>query len=368
VRIALNGRFYAARPTGVQRFAREVSARLLARDDVTVLLPRSARLPNGRSPSVKVTAGILDGRAWEQIELPLRIRAGAFPISLHLAQSAPRFGQGLVVMVHDVTPLTNPTWYTRAFVLWFRMALVGPVQRAARILASSEWTKRELVRLLGLDAERIDVVSQGVEPFDRPAAPAEVAHARGRRQLPDVYLLGVGGAQRRKNTAFLFDVLRHWPETHGTPPTLVLVGAPYRHLHMRIPARAAGGYDIRVLGHVEDEELRALYTGAAALCFPSLSEGFGRPPLEAMGCGTPAVCAPYGAAHEVLDHAAVVLPLDAALWARTLARLVSTPAELADLRERGQRHVAPFTWDRATRQVLASCRRAAEPRHREDAA
>lgn len=355
MRIALNGRFYTARPTGVQRFAREVTARLAARGDVTLLLPRNAPLPDGGMPVAQAVAGILRGRAWEQIELPLRLRAGRFDVSLHLGQSAPRFGHRAVVMVHDITPLTNPEWYTRAFVWWFRTALVTPLGNAARILASSEWTRGELVRCLGLRGERIDVVSQGIAPFDRPAHVSEVERTRERRRLPSTYLLVVGGMQRRKNTAFLMDVLRRWPAAHGRPPTLVLVGAPYPHLHSTSDG-ATAGCDVRVLGRVEDDELRALYTGAAALCFPSLAEGFGRPPLEAMACGTPVVAAPYGAAPEVLGDAAIVLPLDAALWAQTLARLLSAPADLAALRDRGRRHAAQFTWERAAQQVLTSCR------------
>ncbi|MBI2614724.1 MAG: glycosyltransferase, partial [Gemmatimonadetes bacterium] len=174
--------------------------------------------------------------------------------------------------------------------------------------------------------------------------------------LPDLYLLATGAGDRRKNVAFLLDVLRHWPG--GDPPTLVVTGSAHGHVHAAQSLPRRDELPVHVLGRVRDDDLRALYTGAAAFCFPSLAEGFGRPPLEAMGCGAPVVAAAYATAADVLGDAAIILGLDPDAWARTLARVVSTPAEQAALRARGRRRAALYDWDVAAEQVLAACERA----------
>lgn len=361
LRIALNGRFYGAPVTGVQRVAREIAARLGDRARVTLFVPGGVPLSPPRLKQGAVMRGILPGRVWEQIELPLRLRNTGCDVALHLAQAAPAFGGGpSVIMVHDLTPLTHPQWYRPGFIWWFRAALARPVRRAARVLVFSEWTRGEMGRVLGIAPERIDLVSQGTAPFDRPADPAAVATVRATWALPSPYLLATGGGDRRKNVPFLLDVLRRWPGSN--PPALVVTGSPHPHLHAAESLPRHDDLPVHLLGRVTDDELRALYTGAAAFCFPSLAEGFGRPPLEAMGCGTPVLAADYATATEVLGDAAKVLPLDAALWARTLARVISNPAEQADLRERGRRRAARYHWDRAADQVLASCEQAA-PAH-----
>ncbi len=355
LRIALNGRFYGAPVTGVQRVAREIAARLNHRAQVTLFLPRGVSPPtslNGK-PSV---SGVLPGRLWEQVELPLRLRGAPCDVALHLGQTAAPSGRPYVVMVYDLTPLTHPEWYRPGFTWWFRAALARPVRRATRVLTLSEWTRGELVRVLGVEPDRIDLVSQGVAPFDAPAKPSAVAATRAKWGLPDVYLLATGAGDKRKNLASLLDVLRCWPG--GNPPPLVATGSSHAHLHAAAALPRHDDLPVHLLGRVSDDELRALYTGAAAFCFPSLAEGFGRPPLEAMGCGAPVLAADYATAVEVLGDAALVLPLDAALWARTLARVLSDPAERVRLGERGRRRAALYDWDRAADQVLASCERA----------
>lgn len=354
--LGINGRFWAARVTGVQRFAREVSARLLERENVTLFLPGNVTIAPDRSQRAVTVAGTLRGRAWEQLELPLRLRAASCDVCVHLAQSAPRFGHRSIVMVHDLTPLTNPAWYTPGFRLWFRTALVAPARRARRVLVPSEWMRGEAARILGVERGRIDVVSQGVSPFNCPADPAAVAAVRARHHLPGAYLLATGGGDRRKNLGFLLDVLRRWPSGRGTAPLLVIIGSGYPQVHAAGPRLDARDVAVRVLGYVEDPELRALYTGAAAFCYPSLAEGFGRPPLEAMACGTPAVVTDYGPTREVLGEAATILPLDPQTWAGELAGLVADPAARQAWVERGLRQARKYRWEAAVETVLAACR------------
>lgn len=352
MRIGVNGRFYAAPMTGVQRVAHELSARVLRGGDAVLLLPSNAAAPNGTASA----RGRLRGHAWEQLELNGLARRSGCRVVLHPANTAPGRGGPHVVLVHDVLPLTNPSWFAPAFVAWTRWILTRATRHAAAIVTVSAWSKAEIVRTLAVPPDRVHVVRQGISPFDAPASPATVARVRAQLGLPDRYLLAVGG-DRRKNLAFLCDVIELWRSRGGQPPALVVVGEPLHRVH---GASHAVPPCARRVGRVDDETLRALYTGALALCAPSLAEGFGRPALEALGCGTPAVVADYPAAHEVLGDAALIRPLEARAWSDTLAGLDRDRAHRSEWRAHGRRLVDRYRWSDAAARVLEICRSAAQ--------
>jgi glycosyltransferase involved in cell wall biosynthesis len=118
--------------------------------------------------------------------------------------------------------------------------------------------------------------------------------------------------------------------------------------------------DVRVLGHVEDDELHALYTAASVLCFPSRAEGFGRPPLEALACGTPAVVADYAAAEEVMGDVARIVPLDVDAWVDALSTILREGRRPEVCGSLNTRH----RWDLAAEMVAAACEDAAVERRR----
>jgi glycosyltransferase involved in cell wall biosynthesis len=356
MRLGVNGRFYAARVTGVQRFALEVASRVL--EDATLFLPAKAEPPPGLPSSARVVHGRLSGHAWEQLELPgLQRRAGCDAM-LHMAGTAPLGSAGDVLVIHDVLPLTDPAWFSAGFRRWRGTVLRRASPRAARVVTVSEWARREILRTLRIAPHRVVVADQGLEPFDRPAAPDLVDSLRARRSLHGPFLLAVGAGDPRKNLPFLGRVLRRWRERGEEPPPLVVVGEP--HPHLFTPAGGwPGEVDVRLLGRVDDAELHALYTAASALCFPSRAEGFGRPPLEALACGTPAVVADYAAAREVLGDGACILPLDPDAWVDALRPLLSgartnPPAAVA----------ARYRWDAAAERVREACEAVAAERRR----
>jgi glycosyltransferase involved in cell wall biosynthesis len=354
MKLGVNGRFYAARVTGVQRFAIEVAKRVL--EDATLFLPANVDPPAEIPASTRVVQGRLSGHAWEQLELPaLRSRAGCDTM-LHMAGTAPLGSGGDVLVIHDVLPLTDPAWFSKGFRTWRGVVLRNTSPRVGRVVTVSDWARDEILRVLPIAPHRVVVADQGLEPFDHPASDESVISLRARRELPGAFLLAVGAGDPRKNLPFLGRVLRRWRERGETPPPLVVVGAPHPHLFT-----AAGGWpegiDLRLLGRVDDSELHALYTAATALCFPSRAEGFGRPPLEAIACGTHAVVADYSAAREVLGGAAMILPLEEDTWVDALRVLLSAPAPppRAAIIQR-------FTWTAAARRVRTACEEAAAER------
>ena len=279
------------RATGVQRFASEIVRRLwTAVEDGVLLLPRGVAPPADLPEGVAVLGGRMAGHAWERIELTRLGRRTGCDVLLHLANTLPGGGGPHVVVVHDVEPLVRQEAFTASFVAWYRWVVAPAVRRAARVVTVSRASARAIAEVVGVDPERIRVADQGAAPLDAPADVAAVAAVRGRFALGGAYLLAVGGDDPRKNVAFLRVVMERWllrrarGDALAPAPMLVVV-------HGGAASIFAGVADATVepasgelrLARMDDASLRALYTGAAALAFPSLSEGFGRPAARGDG-------------------------------------------------------------------------------------
>lgn len=192
----------------------------------------------------------------------------------------------MVVTLHDVIPLKRRGEYLRSG-LRFRLRYLA-VQRAVRVIVPTHTVADDVVRELDLPADRITVIAEAAAPVLYPRSEKEVQAVRDRFELPERYLLWVGGLRTpdpRKRVAALARARRTMP--------LVLVGA--------IGRWASELTDVTLTGEVSDDELAAIYTGAHALVFPSDEEGFGLPPVEALACGTPVAACDVPAVREVLD-------------------------------------------------------------------
>ncbi|HSR42890.1 MAG TPA: glycosyltransferase family 1 protein [Longimicrobiales bacterium] len=358
MKLGVNGRFLTAPAGGVRRFAEEIARGVLAESGGILFGPagppadQSFALPSGTA----FRGGRLRGHAWEQIELPAAARRAGCDVLLHLANTAPLRGGPHVATVHDVTPLTDPAWFRPSYVAWHRRVVRPALRRAAALLTVSGWSAGEMARVLDVDPERIRVVPQGPTPLDEPAADATVRAVRRRFGLPDAYLLAVGARDPRKNLAFLAKVRARLADEPGAVP-LVVVGPTSRGRVWAAPPDPPSGEGIRHVGEVDDETLRALYTGASVLLHPALAEGFGRPPLEAMACGAPVVAAPYGPAREVLGDAAEVIPLVADAWAAAVTGILAESRDCRERRrERGRARAGRWRWEEGVERVLEVCR------------
>jgi len=227
----------------------------------------------------------------------------------------------LVVTVHDLAVLRHPDAFNR----WSRLygpRIVPRVLRAAsRVIAVSEFTRRELIELLRVPADRIRVVPNAVGDVFTQDGPAEQGE----------YVLAVGTLEPRKNLERLVEAVRR------THTELRIVGA------RGWGGVQVGGNGVRWLGEVGDAELARLYRGAACLAYPSLYEGFGIPVLEAMACGVPVVTTRGTAMEEVADGAAVLVDArDPAEIADGIARAVAGRKTLV---ARGLERARAFRWD-----------------------
>jgi glycosyltransferase involved in cell wall biosynthesis len=321
--IALNARA-AARPElgGVERWARELAARLPALGDYEVVTPPAALSHRA-------------GHAWEQAVLPMKARRAR--LLLNPANLAPLAFPRNAVVIHDAAAVRHPEWYSPLYARWQRAVLPAIAKRARVVITVSEFSRRELRELLDVDAH---VVPGGVDDRFHPGA--DPGPARAALQLDRPYVLTVASQTARKNLASL-DATSLRLGDEGID--LVAAGGDRPQFQ-----READGGPARPLGHVPDAHLPGLYAGASAFVLPSWHEGFGLTCLEAMACGVPVVAANAGALAETCgDAARYADPADPDDIARQVLEAIGD----ASLGARGRRRAAAFTWERTTRELHA---------------
>jgi glycosyltransferase involved in cell wall biosynthesis/GT2 family glycosyltransferase len=309
---------------GVERVTREMAARLprLRPDRYAVMSP---------PPALAQRAG----HVWEQALLPVVARkAGAIYCPANISPAVCRRS---VLVIHDLASLRHPEWYSASFATYHRHVLPLIARRARRVIVPSEFSRREVADGLGLDAERIAVVHNGVDERFSPSADSEpVRRVYG---LDKPYVLLMGTRIARKNLAALAEAARRLREL-GIG--LVSAGST-RHY-----TREGRTPPMQALGYVDDRHLPGLYTGAVALAMPSLYEGFGLPALEAMASGVPVVASNRTALPETCGSAALLVdPDDEGALADALMRLASDEGLRRALVTAGLERSSQFSWDRA---------------------
>ncbi|MGQ9804369.1 MAG: glycosyltransferase family 4 protein [Anaerolineae bacterium] len=260
-----------------------------------------------------------------------------------------------VFTLHDLIFLFHPETH-KPLNRWFLTLMMPRFLRAAdAVIAVSECTKRDAVRYYGIPEEKITVIYEGVNPRFRPANPETVAAVRRKYGLPEHFILYVGTIEPRKNLTTLLEAFHHLAALRSGDLRLVIVGKRgwlYEGFFRRL--RELGLEErVHFTGYVPDEDLPALYSAADLFVFPSLYEGFGLPVLEAMACGTPAVCSNTSSLPEVAGNAALLVsPTDVRGLAEAMARALTDDALRATLRAKGLERAGEFSWARAARETL----------------
>ncbi len=261
-----------------------------------------------------------------------------------------------VVTVHDLTCLQFPQMHPWSRRMLFRLGIHRAARLADAIIVPSSATRRDLAARFPATAEKTRVIPWAHGDQFAPLDPAVAAPVVARYGLQcDGYLLFVGNIEPRKNLLALVDAYDRLRRRTPFSPRLVLAGTAGWKNQALYQAVAASAFsaDIRFLGHVPDADLPALMNGALALVYPSLYEGFGLPPLEAMACGTPVITSNRSSLPEVVGDAALMVDAgDRSGLAEAMARVVAEPSLREDLRERGLRQVRRFSWDETARMTL----------------
>ena len=272
--------------------------------------------------------------------LPLAARGSELVLSP--ANTAPLAGRRNVVIVHDIAPFHDPSWYSGVYGAWHRALIPRLVRRARLVIAPSEFVRDELMERFRVPPERVRAVAPGVDPaFGSPPDPAPLLRRLG---LARPYVLAVGTDGPRKNLALLDRIAPALAEA-GLDTVIAGSGRPY------LPGTGAGR--ARRLGYVPEEDLPALYAGAAVFAMPSLYEGFGLPCLEAMAAGTPVAASARGALPEACGNAALLGdPADPGGFANAV--LLASGSERERLEAAGRERAAALTWERTAEAVDAA--------------
>jgi glycosyltransferase involved in cell wall biosynthesis len=271
---------------------------------------------------------------------------------LHMSYISPPISPCPVVLtVHDVSYKIFPQFFSPRVRLILELLAGGSMRRAARVITVSESARQDIIRFYHLHPRKVVVTPEAAGPQYRPQAPGEVARVRAALELPERYILAVGNVQPRKNLPRL---VRAFREAASDDPDLQLVIAgrsTWQGSEVTATVDEMGlGERVRFLGYVDDADLPGLYAGALAFCYPSLYEGFGLPPLEAMACGTPTIASNVSSLPEVVgDGALSVDPTSVGDIAGALRRFITDEGARAEYRERGLRRAALFTWERTAR-------------------
>jgi glycosyltransferase involved in cell wall biosynthesis len=364
--IALDARLvgYAA---GIARYALLLTAALAHLDGperyVVLRGRRAPRADIGGRRVVQRRAFTPPHHRLERWTLPVDVMLGKpWPALVHsLDHVAPVWGPWRsVVTLHDLAFLLYPATHTPASRAYYA-ATGESVRRAERVIAVSQRTASDAVRLLGVEPSRMRVVHEAAAPTFSPRPAASLA-AVARRLGFDAgrpYILFVGTLEPRKNVPLLleaFALLRSELDAQ-----LLLVGSrgwldePITAAHVR----SGVGDAARFLGALDEDDLAVLYSHAGVLALPSVYEGFGLPVLEAMACGAPVVCSNAGPLPEVAGDAALLLePEDARVWAGTLLDVLTSPERTAELRRRGFVRSRAFSWEHAAQATRAVYREA----------
>jgi glycosyltransferase involved in cell wall biosynthesis len=388
VKIAIDAHMVGERETGNEVYTLNLIRALLAlpvedprqgtdaRGEVEFVLytPHPERLLPRLDPAhpAPVVRRIWPGPAPLRIPFGLPLATGRDRADLlHVNYVAPPLGTcPHVVTVHDISFERYPRFFSPRD-RWMLRALVPfTMRRAARVITVSQHARQEIIGRYRLPADRVAVTYEAAAAQFRPVTDlAALAAVRARYGLGERYLLALGNLQPRKNLARLVDAYADLRRAGRGSPSgdrladvqLVLAGqAQWRESELYAKMRQSGlEQEVRFPGYVEEADLPALYSGALAFVYPSLYEGFGLPPLEAMACGAPVICSNAASLPEVVgDAALLVAPTDTSALAVALAQVVNQPGLAAELAAKGLRRAAQFTWQKCAAETLAVYRAA----------
>jgi len=254
-----------------------------------------------------------------------------------------------VLTVHDLAFRLFPHCHKPLNYAFLNLAMPLFIRRADSIIAVSHSTKQDLVGLYGIDPDRITVIYEAADHRFHPQPMETIERIRRKYSLMEPFVLCVSTIEPRKNLTRLIEAWQLIVRKSRYPGIrLVIVGKRgwlYQPFFRRLEELGLDR-EVILLGHVPDGDLPALYSAATLFVFPSLYEGFGLPPLEAMACGVPVVCSSTSSLPEVAGNAALLVdPLDVEALAEAVERVLTDEVLRAEMRERGLRQAAKFSWE-----------------------
>lgn len=360
-RIAIDAHMVGARETGNETYVRGVVRGLQELDgsrEYLLYTPHPDALPAtmiaGRfQPRTIAAAGNIPRIGYAMPHAAWRDRIDL----LHVTYTLPPFLRcRSVVTVHDISYALFPETFSLRDRWLLSVAVPLSMRRATRVITVSEAARRDILRRYRIAAEKVVAIPNGVGSHFRPVHDrGEQSRVRARYGIPERYILAVGNLQPRKNLGRLIEAFAGLRRDGRIAHRLVLVGKSlWKEAEVFGAIRAHGLEDeVIATGYVADSDLPTIYSGADVFVYPSLYEGFGLPPVEAMACGAPVITSNTSALPEVVGDAAVtVSPTSTGEIAAALERVLGDERLRRDLRARGEERAATFTWRETARRTL----------------
>ncbi len=295
---------------------------------------------------------------WEQICVPWHVLMKEIDVFHATANMTARFQPSpVVVTIHDTKPFEETAGSRRE--RWYVHGVQPKaLRRAAAIICPSEFTRDRVVERLKIPGDRIRVVPNGLDPaFRRTEDPAAEEGFRAKYHLQGPFILFTGGETPSKNITRLIRAYARLKRTEKVPHTLVITGIRSPEVfvdHTREAARLDVDRDVTILGYLSEGELITAYNAAEVFVYPSLMEGFGFPPLEAMACGTPVAASNASSIPEVVGDAALLFdPMNEEEMAAQVHRILTDAALAKELVRKGLERCRLFSWEEAARKNLA---------------
>lgn len=325
-------------------------------DQAALGLPANFVVKPSRLPTINPRVRI----PWEQGIAPLLLR-GTADLYHGCLNVAPLLSPvPTVITIHDLAFIRFPQTFRAYNRIYLDLATRLSARRASRILAVSEHTKREVVGLLGIPPERVIVTPNAARSHFRPPAPAAIEQLRARHGLPERFVLYVGTLEPRKNLTTLLEAFAL--VSRSVPDVPLLIGGGKGWMYEPIFARLEQlnlRDRVKFAGYLPEEELPLWYAAATVFVFPSIYEGFGMPPLEAMACGTPVITSNTSSLPEVVgDAGLMVAPTDTIGLAEAIRRVLVNADLRAELRQRGLARARRFSWADTAAKTLVAYREA----------
>jgi len=353
--VFINGRFLTQPATGVQRFAIELlkALDLILESDQTFsqktgficLIPKETEdkiLPQWKNILIQ-KCGRLNGNLWEQIELPFYARTG---LLVDLCNIGPIFHFNQLVVFHDASVFAVPEAYSLAFKVKYRFIMWVLGHTARQIITDSQFSRNELAKYLRIGIEKILIISLGCEHILKSAPDYSIIEKNNLSDKP--FILAVGSSSPYKNVSSLIKVINKF---HSNQINLVIAGGKYSKIFKLV--EESDTENVIRLGYVTDSELRALYENALCFIFPSLYEGFGLPPLEAMACGCPVLSSNRASLPEICGDAALYFdPINEEEVYGTITSLIENTSLQNELRKKGLERAKLFTWENAAKFLI----------------
>lgn len=344
----INARFLTKRITGLERYAIGVSHHIKTVSPGTEFIAPHDIIhkEHARTLGVK-TVGYSIGHVWEQTELPVYLTANKSPLLLGLTNTGPLTYPNQVIVIHDLAFLSEPGWFSKKAALSFKYLVSGVAKIARHIITNSEFTKKEVVELLGIAPEKISVAY--------PAVPENILRLNAVQHDNKYgdYILTLSSLDPRKN---LKSLIRAYRQLGLKDVKLVVAGGENPNVFgkhaFELRAITKEDTNIQFTGYLSDDQIVGLYQNARLFVYPSLYEGFGFPPLEAMACGCPVVASNTSSLPEALGPAAVYCDTrNIDDLTGTILKVLNEPKTIrADARVE---QVNKFTWEKTTEAILS---------------